>query len=49
MCAIEQHVLNIDEGKQLSSAATDALLTLVLNKWTTFKYRSELWSPDVSK
>ncbi len=28
---------------------TDVQLTLVLKKWATFKYRFELWQPDISK
>ncbi len=44
---MEQHLLDSKAGKQLSEAATDVLLTLVLKKWTTFKYRLELWPPVV--
>ncbi len=39
---IEEHVLDTNAGKQVSSAATDVQLTLVLKKWTTFKYRSRV-------
>jgi hypothetical protein len=46
---IEQHVLDTNAGKQVSQAATDVKLTLTLKKWTAFKYRLELWPPDVSK
>ncbi len=38
----EQPVLDTNAEKQQSQAATDVLLTLVLKKWTTFKYRLEL-------
>ncbi len=49
LLAIEQHLLDTNAGKELSWAATDVLLTLVLNKWTTFKYRLALWPPDIYK
>jgi hypothetical protein len=34
--SIEQHALDTSGGKQLSSAATDVYLTVVLKKATTF-------------
>jgi hypothetical protein len=40
--AMEQHILDTNAGKQLSSAAKYIYLTLVLKKWTAFKYRLEL-------
>ncbi len=46
---IEQHISDSNAGKQLSWATTDVWLILVLKKWMTFKYRLELWPPDVSK
>ena len=49
MVTLEEHVLDTYAGKQLSQAVTDVYLTLVLEKWTTFRYRLELWPPDVSK
>jgi len=47
--SMEEPILDTSAGKQLSQAATDVLLSLVLKKWTTFKYGLELWPPDVSK
>jgi len=35
---IEQRILDTNAEKQLSSAATDAYLTLVLKKWTVFNH-----------
>ena len=46
---IEQLVLDTYAAEQLSLTATDVSLTLVLKKWIAFKYRFELWPPDVSK
>jgi hypothetical protein len=46
---IEQSVLDTKAGKQLSLAAIDVKLTLVLKKLTAFKFRLKLWPPDVSK
>jgi hypothetical protein len=52
---IEQRVIDTNAGKQLSWAATNAFLTLVLKKMmvlkklTTFKCRLQLLPPDVSK
>ncbi len=46
---IEQRILDTNAGKRFSKAASDVWLTLVLKKWTAFKYRLELWPPDVSK
>jgi len=46
---IEQRILDTNEVKQLSYAATDVYLALVLKKWTAFKFRLELRPPDVSK
>jgi hypothetical protein len=47
--SMEQNILDTNAGKQLPLAATDIYLTLVLKKWTAFKYGLELWPPDVSK
>jgi len=46
---IEQPLLDTNAGKQLSSAATDVKLTLMLKNLTPFRYRKELLPPDVSK
>jgi len=42
---IEEHILDSNAGKQLSQAATGVLVTLVLKKWRTLKYRLKLWPP----
>jgi len=47
--AMEQQTLDTNAGKQLSQAATDFELTLVLRKWTTFKYGLDIWPTDVYK
>ncbi len=39
MSAIEQCILDTSAGEQLSDAATDIKLILMLKKWTTFKCR----------
>jgi hypothetical protein len=46
---IEQCILDTNAGKQQFYAATDVYFTLVLKKWTTFKYRLECWPQGVSK
>jgi hypothetical protein len=45
----EEHILDTYAGKQLSETATDVYVTLVLKKWTQFKYRLEFWQPDASE
>jgi hypothetical protein len=39
---IEEHVLDTYAGKQISQAATDVLLTLVLKKRSAFENKLEL-------
>jgi hypothetical protein len=39
---MEEYILDTNAGKQLSEAATDFYLTLVLKKGTAFKYNLEL-------
>ncbi len=47
---IKQHVLDTNAEEQLYLTATDVYLTYTgVEKWTTFKYRLELWPPYVSK
>jgi hypothetical protein len=39
---MEKHILDTNAGKQLSSAATDFYLTLVLEKCTAFLWTTAL-------
>ncbi len=49
MALTEHSALYTNAGKQLSNAATDVSLTTVLKKLTAFKYRLEIFPPDISR